>query len=137
MTYYEKLQHPKWQKKRLEILARDNFSCQHCNSKETSLHIHHFSYAKNPWETPDVDLITLCDRCHKEYSYKDKAIKELNSFLKRNLGINDIMNLYENMSGLKSVLERVKELRPSSFSCANFWELTDFTETSKFHDEDF
>ena len=40
-TYSQKLRDPKWQKKRLEVLQRDEFCCQLCNDKETELHIHH------------------------------------------------------------------------------------------------
>lgn len=64
---------PRWQKKRLEILERDEFSCQHCGDKDSTLHVHHTSYAKNlwdneenntPWGYPSIILITLCDKCH-------------------------------------------------------------------------
>ena len=44
MAYSEKLKNPKWQKKRLEILNRDNFTCIKCGDKETTLQIHHFKY---------------------------------------------------------------------------------------------
>lgn len=66
MTYKEKLLDPRWQKKRLDILQRDEFSCQICKDKTTTLHVHHFSYEKsgNPWDTPDDDLITYCECCH-------------------------------------------------------------------------
>ena len=33
MGYSEKLKDPRWQKKRLEILERDNFRCQYCGDK--------------------------------------------------------------------------------------------------------
>lgn len=49
-TYSEKLKSPKWQKKRLEILQRDEFTCQHFNDKENTLHVHHIAYSGNPWE---------------------------------------------------------------------------------------
>ena len=66
MNYSEKLKDPRWQKKRLEILKRDNFTCKKCGDKTTTLHIHHLKYMKNkePWETPKKDLITLCEDCH-------------------------------------------------------------------------
>lgn len=55
-TEYKKLlQNPKWQKKRLEILQRDNFSCVVCGNgieTDTALHVHHLSYMKGrmTWE---------------------------------------------------------------------------------------
>ena len=65
-TYIKLLQHPKWQRKRLEILSRDNFTCQTCDDTETMLHCHHkkYTYGNAPWECSDEDLITLCSNCH-------------------------------------------------------------------------
>lgn len=64
MTYSEKLTDPRWQRKRLEILNRDNFSCQLCGSDKYTLHVHHKSYNGDPWETANSELITLCEDCH-------------------------------------------------------------------------
>lgn len=66
--YSNKLLHPNWQKKRLEILQRDNWSCQHCKETERTLHVHHSIYlnGKEPWEYPDFVFKTLCDNCHLE-----------------------------------------------------------------------
>jgi len=66
MTYAEKLKHPKWQKKRLEILNRDKFTCKKCGDTETTLHVHHIEYEKDkdPWEYTNKTLITLCEDCH-------------------------------------------------------------------------
>lgn len=65
-TYAEMLKDPRWQKKRLEIMQRDNFTCQHCGCKTNTLHVHHMNYRKThkPWEYEDCELITLCDKCH-------------------------------------------------------------------------
>lgn len=64
MTYSEKLKDPRWQKKRLEVLERDCFTCKQCGDTETTLHVHHFTYSKNPWESEIHDLITYCKHCH-------------------------------------------------------------------------
>lgn len=64
MTYGEKLKDPRWQKKRLEILNRDEFKCRACQSKTDTLHVHHLKYTDEPWDAADVDLVTLCDVCH-------------------------------------------------------------------------
>lgn len=64
MTYSDKLKSPKWQKKRLEVLNRDNFKCCLCSDEETELHIHHLKYTKEPWDAPISDLQTLCRDCH-------------------------------------------------------------------------
>lgn len=64
-TYSEKLKDPRWQKKRLEIFTRDNWTCQLCGDKETSLNLHHFEYSDGePWEIPNSKLTTLCEHCH-------------------------------------------------------------------------
>lgn len=63
-NYSEKLLDPRWQKKRLKIMERDNFSCRTCLDDKLTLHIHHLSYKENPWDVKDDQLITLCVDCH-------------------------------------------------------------------------
>jgi hypothetical protein len=62
--YSDLLRDPRWQKKRLEILQRDNFTCQHCKDTETELHVHHEEYHGKPWEVESNKLVTLCKHCH-------------------------------------------------------------------------
>ena len=64
MTYQEKLKDPRWQKKRLQILERDDWVCQCCESKEKTLTVHHIIYHNNPWDAKDDELQTLCEKCH-------------------------------------------------------------------------
>jgi len=64
MTYSEKLKDPRWQKKRLEILQRDNWACQICGDDENTLHVHHYKYCGEPWEVDSKYLKTLCADCH-------------------------------------------------------------------------
>lgn len=65
-SYAEQLRHPNWQKKRLEILSRDDFHCQLCFDGESPLHVHHKRYIKGrkPWEYDSRDLVTVCENCH-------------------------------------------------------------------------
>jgi hypothetical protein len=64
-AYSLKLKDPKWQKKRLEVLERDKWTCQKCDDKESTLHVHHIKYSTgNPWEIDNKFLITLCEECH-------------------------------------------------------------------------
>jgi hypothetical protein len=85
MTYAEKLQDPRWQKKRLEIFERDSFACTFCGSKDHTLHVHHKYYrtGKEPWEYPDDCLKAVCKYCHqiieqcKEWSQEVHEIKRL------------------------------------------------------------
>jgi hypothetical protein len=66
MTYKELLKHPKWRKRREEILERDNWQCTCCHSSEESLNVHHRRYipGRKPWEYPDEELATFCEVCH-------------------------------------------------------------------------
>lgn len=63
-TYAEKLLDPRWQKKRLEILQRDEWKCRYCGNNEITLHIHHEKYEKEPWEVDSDYLKTCCKDCH-------------------------------------------------------------------------
>lgn len=67
MTYAEKFKDPRWQRKRLEIMQRDEFSCRVCSSKEKTLNVHHSYYVKGrqPWEYPTFSLVTWCEDCHE------------------------------------------------------------------------
>lgn len=66
-TYAELLKDPRWQKKRLEVMQRDNFTCQHCGAQDKELQVHHLIYHKDykPWEYQSDELITLCSKCHE------------------------------------------------------------------------
>jgi len=68
MEYTDKLKNPHWQRKRLEIMQRDDFTCQMCKDTETTLNIHHKKYFKDkePWDIDNKYLITLCEDCHNE-----------------------------------------------------------------------
>ena len=65
-TYAEKLKDPRWQKKRLEILERDNWSCRYCGDDTSTLYAHHIIYfsGTEPWDYDCKNIITLCDKCH-------------------------------------------------------------------------
>jgi hypothetical protein len=67
-NYSRKLKDPRWQKKRLEIFQRDNFSCVKCKAAHKELHVHHTVYFKGhePWEYNDELLETLCHECHEK-----------------------------------------------------------------------
>jgi len=73
--YQKLLTHPKWQRKRLEIMQRDDFRCTKCKDEETTLHVHHIEYHNGlkPWEYEDKDLATLCEHCHFEIEYLKKV----------------------------------------------------------------
>ena len=70
--YYEKFKDPRWQKKRLEVLQRDEFMCQICLDTSSTLHIHHRRY-----------------------------IQKLNDVLKTQFFSDDIIRIMEGFCGLK------------------------------------
>lgn len=76
--YQKKLLDPRWQKKRLQILERDEWKCQKCEVEELTLHVHHKYYnGCDPWDIPDRALVTLCEDCHadeSEYLKRDQQL---------------------------------------------------------------
>jgi hypothetical protein len=79
-SYQELLKDPRWQKKRLEILGEQEFSCENCGDNKSTLHVHHGTYlkGKKPWEYPDELLHVLCETCHSEI---EKCKEEVNHLL--------------------------------------------------------
>ncbi|MCH7826998.1 MAG: HNH endonuclease [Bacteroidetes bacterium] len=71
MIYSDKLKDPRWQKKRLEILSRDDWTCQSCGNRRRTLHVHHILYNSNadPWDYKEIDLIVLCKICHEVWHF--------------------------------------------------------------------
>ena len=82
LNYSEKLKDPRWQKKRLEILERDRWTCKSCGEKEKTLHVHHIFYfpKKDPWEIHNGFLITFCEDCHRAVGCEGKACAECDDF---------------------------------------------------------
>ena len=66
-----------WQKKRLEIMQRDNFTCKDCGDTESQLQVHHkaYIYGNNIWEYDNESLITLCESCHSIITDMKRIIK--------------------------------------------------------------
>ena len=97
--YAEALQRPEWAARRLDILKRDGFKCVKCGAKKKMLHVHHLRYldGKMPWESPDDDLVTLCNNCHavehdikiqdQEKSKKKKKKKKKNKGMTTSVGM--------------------------------------------------
>lgn len=96
IDYVEKLKKPKWQRKRLEIMKRDDFTCQLCGDSESTLHVHHKIYkdGKAPWEYDDSNLITLCETCHDGEKNINDNIENLNREIKKKFFSEHIQQLY-------------------------------------------
>ena len=68
---------PNWQKKRLLIMERDDYTCKSCGDNKNTLNVHHLAYHKNSkiWEYENDELITLCKNCHEEITeYVNESI---------------------------------------------------------------
>jgi hypothetical protein len=79
-TYWEKLKDPRWQRKRLEVMERADFSCECCGSKEKTLNVHHKIYRKgaDPWEYDETELECLCEGCHaSNHEWRDRINRAL------------------------------------------------------------
>ena len=78
MTYAEKLKDPRWQRKRLEIMQRDEFICTACKASDKSLNVHHCYYLPrtNVWEYPDSAMVSLCEDCHNEITFRIPKVME-------------------------------------------------------------
>lgn len=87
-TYAEKLLDPRWQKLRLEVFQRDNFTCQACGDSKSTLHAHHVLYSpesEGPWDYAIHEIQTLCADCHKEEHESAKVARlALSSVLAQN-----------------------------------------------------
>ncbi len=68
VSYKEKLRDPRWQRKKNEVLNRDNYQCFDCKSTTKNLQVHHLDYIQgiDPWEYPMDMLRTLCEKCHEK-----------------------------------------------------------------------
>ena len=115
-SYYELLRHPKWQKKRLEIMEEHGFECEDCGATEVTLNVNHSYYEKGlaPWEYPNESLHCLCENCHQ-------AIQLFQTALQRLIGLLDLAAL-EQIYGYAQALAAFKdhdvELDAYSYECS-------------------
>ena len=71
LSYKEQLQHPNWQRKRLQVFERDNFSCKICGNTENQLSVHHLCYfpKMHIWDYDNELMITVCPEHHKQLQF--------------------------------------------------------------------
>lgn len=102
--YAQKLKDPRWQKKRLEILERDNWSCQICHDSDSTLVVHHRKYLPNidPWDYPNDLLVTLCEGHHEaERTERPRFEEYLLDMLAKHYFVTDIAALIEGIKLLQ------------------------------------
>jgi hypothetical protein len=76
-AYSELLRHPRWQQKRLGVMARDEWKCVKCGETERDLQVHHLYYLPDhlPWEYPDDAFVTYCELCHEKVEFMKWVIR--------------------------------------------------------------
>ena len=115
--FFEKYRDPRWQKKRLEVMERDDFCCCLCYKSDVTLNVHH-SYYKNglsPWEYPYESLYTLCDDCHLYIkNMKKRLIDEIN-----NLELQDIPTIIGTIIAYKLDRTNIEKVNVDDFG---IWE---------------
>lgn len=118
---------PKWQKKRLEVMQANEFSCQVCGDKDETLNVHHKAYIKGRkvWEYDAEQLECLCETCHKTVHEQKEKLDAL-LLLVSSEGIGAITALLagycSSISGPANIdmypqeLESLAEIDPLSFT---------------------
>jgi hypothetical protein len=124
-TYSEKLRDPRWQRKRLAVMERDNFTCRDCSATDQPLHVHHCYYAKGgPWDTEDQLLLTLCADCHERRAEPEAVARNalgvifarytgagVDRFAKQLLSIAELPKAKD---GMGYIVQLTVELRPDA-----------------------
>lgn len=112
--YSENLKNGNWQKRRVDILQRDNFKCTVCGSNEF-LDIHHVDYitGTRAWEYPNDMLKTLCRKCHEKEQPRFKVERYLMDSLKmKGFMVGDLLALSTMVDTEKEFTEKLlKTLR--------------------------
>lgn len=82
-TYTQKLLDPRWQRKRLEKLQAEDFTCELCGDSESTLHVHHKGYfvGRDPWDYEKNQLAVLCNACHEAQHDMEDVLADLVSRL--------------------------------------------------------
>lgn len=116
--YSKKLKDPRWQKKRLAILQRDNWTCHRCKNTEQTLNVHHlkYFYERDPWDINDKYLVTLCESCHEHERYaKPEYISQLLDMFPELGFLSDDIELISD--GLYSLVRDIKKpIEPDQLS---------------------
>jgi hypothetical protein len=109
-TYSEKLKDPRWQRKRLLVCQRDNWTCRDCANSHNSLEVHHIRYAKEPWDIEDQFLLTLCEGCHDKRGEIEKAAKLALDLLFAKLPITQVIALANYLADYASYANQYEQL---------------------------
>lgn len=102
LSYNEQINHPHWQRKRLEIMRRDKWECRVCGESNKQFHVHHLYYEKDChiWDYDNEALVTICKDCHKEIHTDLKKLSGIIAFeiLSGKIDVVDFKNHLLNIS---------------------------------------
>lgn len=104
-NYFNYLHSDAWQEKRLAVLRRARYHCEHCG-QAVPLHVHHKHYM-NFGNEPIEDLEALCEDCHRSADARRKQAsfdKGLNTWATKCFGDN-----WESTIGYEEAAERFEE----------------------------
>lgn len=94
MSYSDQLQDRRWQRRRLERMSAEKWTCQRCGCirNEIALHVHHLEYlnGRAPWDYPDDLLLVVCNPCHKEIHGLRRSDPMLESLFQHMVHAHDI-----------------------------------------------
>lgn len=98
LSYPQQLATKEWQIKRGKILDRDKYTCQcaACKTPDNPVQVHHLHYIDGflAWEYPDDMLLTLCNLCHANDSWRPILERQLAiAFLHKGFLMTDLMAL--------------------------------------------
>jgi hypothetical protein len=102
--FWERYKDPRWQRRRLEVMARAEFRCEGCEATEKTLNVHHKIYRRGamPWDYADHELSCLCEECHERETHVRMNLREAMALLdeydlQRLLGYAHGIILFSNM----------------------------------------
>lgn len=83
VAYEKGLNTIEWKKIRLQVLRRDQYTCQHCWEKKNELHVHHVVPYRISLDNSIENLLTLCESCHMKEEWRLDNVKPEKGFEKR------------------------------------------------------
>lgn len=94
-AFFAKYKDPRWQKRRLEVMQANCFTCEICGDDEKTLNVHHKYYiaGNDPWDYNDRALSVCCEDCHKDEHADKETFELILKELKHHFTFADLVNL--------------------------------------------
>ena len=110
MRYSDKLNDPRWLKRKSEIVTRDDFKCQFWHKHHGPFSVHHkyYEYGRDPWDYPDEALITVCQKCHDKLNDRSEDMYNCKCFKWK-------QPLKKHARIAKSAIEKIKKYKDQKY----------------------